>query len=123
MRRDRKYTVSLVIWVIIMISLSSFPSLRTPKIDTVSLDKLAHLFEYFVLTILIRLSLAEKKKSGFLKIIIAVILLVPISDEAHQLLIPGREFSLLDVAADIIGILLANCLLYYMHRKGRFNVK
>lgn len=88
--------------------LSSIPSLDINIDDSISWDKVAHFTEYFVLSFLYY---KYQQKKGTLKQIIVkrltwMMLLVPIIDEAHQLFIPGRQFSLLDALADTLGFLI-----------------
>ncbi|MBU1659178.1 VanZ family protein [bacterium] len=68
-----------------------------------SWDKLNHFAAFFVLYIL--MSLAYKKVSVLMKVFLFLVFAVSI--ETVQYFIPGREFSALDVAADMIGVSFA----------------
>ena len=76
-------------------------------------DKLVHATVYFVLalTYLYALSLPNKP-------VLALLLAVAygLSDEIHQLAIPGRTFEWLDLMADTMGAFLG-CLLYFHYRR------
>jgi len=65
-------------------------------------DKANHFIAFFTLYIL--LTLAYKKLS--LKVKVGLLILFGIQIEFVQSFIPGRYFSLLDVVADSIGILI-----------------
>ncbi|GEN46657.1 VanZ family protein [Alkalibacillus haloalkaliphilus] len=67
--------------------------------------KAAHFFIYFVLGILVmnalRVSGVELKRSAWVTIVVC--LLYAISDEVHQLYIPGRSGEVSDVVLDTVG--------------------
>lgn len=68
---------------------------------TVLVRKIAHMTEYFILgIILVLLGRAYQWKS--LKIVL-LCLLFALLDEIHQLWIPGRAGSILDVGIDMLG--------------------
>lgn len=78
----------------------------------------AHFFAYFILGILIYRALWGRWKNFFMALFIA--LLYAVSDEVHQLFIPGRsgEFRdvLIDSAGAATGILLYILLLRLLRR-------
>lgn len=80
--------------------------------------KLAHIFEFFVLSILIFIYLDSFKFKYKTVIAINIIscLAIAFLDESLQLFIEGRYGSIIDVGIDSIGIILSNCLtlLYYL---------
>ena len=67
--------------------------------------KAAHAFEYFVLFILVFLFIncyeIDFKKKLIYSIVICV--LYAISDEVHQLFVPGRDGNVMDVVVDSLG--------------------
>ena len=77
-------------------------TISIPAVEN-SWDKANHFIAFFVLYTL--LYFAYKRYSTFLKI--ALLLLFAIQIEVVQYFIPNRYFSLLDVFADGIGILIA----------------
>jgi len=108
-----KYSwVLVILWAFLIFYLSSIPSLQSGFEADFILRKLAHVFVYFVLTILIFdvLWIEFKNKqlsfrrmyfiAGFLAFLYAV------SDEIHQTFVPGRNGSPVDVAIDSLGILI-----------------
>ncbi|HEY8445296.1 MAG TPA: VanZ family protein, partial [Bacilli bacterium] len=87
--------------------------------------KLAHIFEFFVLSILLLYLLLEfttfdKYKIGYTFLIA---LLVAIIDEVIQSYVPGRGSSVIDVLIDSIGISigigLVIVIIYIKHRNQK----
>lgn len=79
--------------------------------------KLAHFTEYFILGLLVYNLIYSNQKKACFAIIICV--LYAISDEIHQLFVPGRSCQVLDVIIDSSGSLLGIILLYiykYRHK-------
>ncbi len=71
------------------------------------LDKVVHIMEYIPLGLLTAHAIRQTKPRLSLQtvwlIAIGICALYGISDEFHQLFVPGRTFSLGDWTADIIG--------------------
>ena len=81
-----------------------------------------HFYAFFFLAgfFLIALTKGKNKESIFLVINLAI--LYAISDEVHQLFVPGRAFAFADILTDSAGILFAvliYVLLRYRNFKGR----
>jgi VanZ family protein len=113
----------LIAWVLTIIILSSIPNIPTLKIHTakaeIRLDYLMHFCEYGVLAFMAQLSftgnaLRINYKKFFL--ITVSLILFAILDEYHQKLIPGRTFSIKDIASNITGILVAIILTLLIFR-------
>jgi len=77
------------------------PRYPSPFID-LFLKKVAHLLEYAVLAILLHRGVGNE--GGGWALLIGG--LYAVSDEFHQSFVPGRDAALLDVAFDILGVLL-----------------
>jgi VanZ family protein len=71
--------------------------------------KLAHVTEYFVLTILLYYAFGYRRLSTA----IFISILYAFSDETHQLFVPGRVGSLVDVAIDSFGVFLSLIVIKY----------
>jgi VanZ family protein len=101
MTRSRLSTVWLpvVIWAVVIFTLSSIPSLSTGlgTWDTI-LRKGAHLAEYAVLGGLLYRALGREALA------LAVGIAYAATDELHQYFVRGRHASPVDVAIDAIGI-------------------
>ena len=114
----------LVVWIIIIITISSIPSLPTMKIHTakadIRLDYLIHFCEYGSLSFLAFLSFVEPDfKVRFRKFILISLSLIAFAvlDEFHQKLIPGRAFNVKDIWGDIMGIVTAIIFCTLVFRK------
>ena len=84
------------------------------------LRKCAHSTVYFVLAVLLILTLKEifkdKKKVIILTLVISFI--YACTDEIHQLFIFGRTGCFTDVLIDMIGVIIS-CLIYFILNKKR----
>ena len=76
------------------------------------MDKLEHAVEYFILALLLLRALKHSlvKRPFLMSIIIAS--LYGITDEIHQLFVPGRFFAVSDMLANTFGASLI--LLYFL---------
>jgi VanZ family protein len=88
-------------WAALIFALSSIPSLSSGlgTWDLV-LRKLAHVAEYVVLGVLLARALEREWPALLVGVAYAV------TDEVHQLFVPGRAGSPLDVAVDALGVAL-----------------
>ncbi len=95
---------AVLIWLLVIFSLSSIPGKTYPQ-ATFDYGFIAHLIEYFVLGFLIVRSLG---KYSFKKLVFTLVfcLLFAIFDEIYQSFIPFRDVSVLDWIFDTIGVLL-----------------
>ena len=91
----------VVAWAALIFALSSVPDLGTGLGGwDLALRKLAHAAEYAVLGAL----LARATGRAPLALVIGV--LYAVTDELHQLAVPGRHGAPLDVAIDAVGVLI-----------------
>ncbi len=107
-----RYHLPTLIWGIIIFVVSSIPSDKIPNIQIFGIDKLLHIFTFFIFGIFIYRSIYFSKgtKLSFTKIatyVILIIAIVGILDELYQGLIPGRSTDFFDLVADIIGGILS----------------
>ena len=108
------YVPLAVYWVIIFTA-TSIPVDGLPKLFDAQ-DKLEHFAAYFILEILLALTLHFQDKFSTLKakpILFSLLLLSLYAalDEIHQYFIPGRYADVLDWTADVIGGAIAIFLL------------
>jgi VanZ family protein len=77
-----------------------------------------HFYAFFFLSVFLLISLTKgkNKKLIFLAIILAI--LYAISDELHQVFVPGRFFALSDILTDSAGILFAALIYLGLRFKG-----
>jgi len=67
--------------------------------------KLAHFFEYFILGILVYNMIRKYDKLVYIGVIICI--LYAVSDEVHQMLVPGRSCQVTDILIDAFGAFIA----------------
>ena len=89
----------VLVWAAVIFSFSSIPDLGTGlgTWDLV-LRKLAHTAEYAILGALL------VRATGRAGLALAIGILYAASDEVHQLFVPGRHGSPIDVAIDAVGV-------------------
>lgn len=78
--------------------------MNTTDFITFIVRKLAHFSEYLVLGILVCNMINNYRKKIYIGSIICI--LYAISDEIHQIFIPGRSCEIRDMVIDIIGALI-----------------
>jgi Predicted integral membrane protein len=120
----------LIVWVLTIIILSSLPNIPTLKIHTaraeIRLDYMMHFCEYGVLTFMAHLSFTGKEfKINYKKFILITVSLIlfAILDELHQKLIPGRTYSIRDVASDVTGVVAAIVFTLMVFRSVRIGIE
>lgn len=79
-----------------------------------------HLVAYFVLGFLVYFAI-RKTRSVKHPVLVTVLLclLYGISDEIHQLYVPGRTFQLIDLVNDVFGAALGGFCFYLLANKNR----
>lgn len=102
--------------MVIIFALSSQPGEDLPHFKIPLVDKLAHLVEYFILSLLsLRLlnlltnasiAVASPKRFFIYLTILVFIAFYGLADEVHQLYIAERHFELVDLTVDIVASLL-----------------
>ena len=88
--------------------ISSVVSIVNIDMLTVIVRKCAHMFEYFILGILMLNCLKDYNIKNVLIISIMFCILYSCSDEIHQLFIEGRSGEVIDIFIDSIGIILGS---------------
>ena len=96
-----------LIWLCIIWIISSIPSHSLPTVKILGFDKLAHIFVYSLLGVLLNPWLKTKNlKKPQLILIYCLLLLLAAADEYHQTYIPGRSVSGYDLMANAGGLCL-----------------
>ena len=117
-----RYRFPAFVWALIIFLASSIQSVRLPKIDFISVDKVVHIFVFFVFGILMYRAF-EPKETGSIqswkRFVFSCLITISygISDEVHQSFVPGRHLDKFDMLADAIGATLAVGLMLYFVRK------
>lgn len=105
----------VVLYAFVIFVLSAQPGKYVPEFFPGS-DKLAHLLEYFPFGFLVIRAFVKGSNMAFgreaLLMSIFVIMLYSLSDETHQLFVPGRQFDLMDMFFDTVGGIAGS----YSHR-------
>lgn len=108
-------------WAGVLFLLSSLPGSGGPPFLFEGEDKVAHLGLYAVLGVALgRGRHLDRTGSGGLipwQVPPALGMAWALSDEAHQALVPGRDPSVGDLAADAVGLLLGYWLSSYLLRR------
>ena len=100
-----KYYLPTILWIITVLVLTSYPSLKIPDIGTSIEDKLAHFGVYLILAFLMSRSLWYRDNISTWRLIYLSVLyctLFAFFDEIHQSFIPGRSTELYDLLSDFI---------------------
>lgn len=119
---------SKVSWLfVILIALSIFyiSSLTFPPSAVVTTNInaiLYHFFSFFFLAFFLSPALVKGKNKSLIFIAIIITIMYGISDEIHQLFVPGRCCSFQDFLINSAGILSAS-LIYTFSLSGRKNKK
>jgi len=100
---------------------SSGPSLLT-TVGVPQLDKLAHVLVYALLTLSLGLCCSRawwlKRPLRTALLVGAVILAFGTADELHQYFVASRDASILDWAADLLGVLAGSAVSWSLARWG-----
>jgi VanZ family protein len=113
MTRARLLWALTAAWAGLIFILSSIPGRRMPNLAVLSYDKVLHAMVYGVLG---GLCLAAAKKTfaigavGLVAIAVAAASFYGLTDEFHQVFVPGRSADLRDAAADAMGALVGACI-------------
>ena len=79
-------------------------------------DKAAHMIQYALFGFLLHLTMKKSPYPSFrdhaMLFTIAIGILYGMSDELHQSFVPGRTASILDLAADGMGVILAQTFIF-----------
>ncbi|NCO11498.1 hypothetical protein CO038_04715 [Candidatus Pacearchaeota archaeon CG_4_9_14_0_2_um_filter_39_13] len=84
---------------------------------------LYHLLAFFVLSFLLAISLTKGKNPRLLPLAFLLALAYAVSDEIHQLFVPGRYGSVSDVMIDATGSILAVLIYSILIRYRKINSK
>lgn len=105
------YQLPAFLWMVAIFISSSIPSVDLPSVDLPSFDKVIHFGIFFGLAVFVSRALLHQNVYPSLAakhLIFTVIITGAYGalDEFHQYFVPGRNPSILDLAADVGGALL-----------------
>ena len=125
--KNRKFifTFLKVYWIILFIA-TSYPSSNIPTFGVG--DKFEHMSAFFILGVLLNLTLIFQNKYPKLKVKNSLYTILigsgyGIFDELHQLFIPGRSCDILDFSADFSGLVLAVVFIILLLKVNKFILK
>lgn len=119
------YQLPVLVWMCVIFYFSSRPTIEVSVNNNINFAfyKTLHVINYAILTTLLIRSF--KKKStitiNHLKRAIIIAILYGISDEFHQLFVPGRTSRFRDVIIDGVGVSLVCILAIYSKKIPFFN--
>jgi VanZ family protein len=118
--------VPLVTYWLILFLATSLPAQKLPSIGFT--DKINHFIAYFVLAVLVNLTLIYQRKSRLLferapVATIIICLFYGAVDELHQLLVPGRFAETLDWVADGLGTVVGVLTVYYLINRLKYHLE
>jgi VanZ family protein len=111
-----------LLYAVIIFVISSLPQLTPPHLGFTLEDKVYHFIEYSIFSYLLFLTFYRSKTDFLKKNLFLFSSLIGIiyaySDEFHQRFVPGRTYDLYDFAADCLGIILIQAVLWgYLRQK------
>lgn len=111
MKKNRENILKYWSWPLIYaLMIFGLSSIRTPhvyELKNFNVDKLLHLIEYFGLALVFTrafFNATSLKKSIIFWIIMLLGFIIAMSDEFYQSFVPGRQSSIYDFIADVIGV-------------------
>ena len=108
------YQLPAIVWAALIFVASSIPGTEYPEINIAGIDKVVHFAIYAILCLLTynavkHQDLFPRLARRAMSVSMLLTTLYGLTDELHQLAVPGRSCDVWDLAADILGCLL--CLL------------
>jgi len=116
-----RYQLPAVVWAVAIFVGSSVPGKAFPDVGFDPLDKVAHVFEFavlsfFLLRAFVRSSNAPPRRHAWLWTALCGTAWA-VADEIHQVFVPGRVASTYDLMADTIGVTLGLATYAFLHSK------
>jgi len=96
----------VVLWAALIFALSSVRTEVVGRPSSIPFDKFAHAGVYAVLALLVALALSRRRPRVTLALALVALILAAaygVSDEVHQGFVPGRDPSIADWSADVVG--------------------
>ncbi len=100
---NKKYYIPVIVWAVLIITVSSIPYLGPPPFQFTWSDKVEHFIEYSFLGFFMAYALAKTRPRPLFWVAVIICGAYGIIDELHQLYIPGRVCDPFDALADILG--------------------
>lgn len=108
---EKHKTLAIILTILIAAEIFYFSSLSsvpgTPG-KAINISVIYHFTVFFLFTIFLTTSIKNKKlPKKQIILILGISLIYAISDELHQLFVPGRFTSIKDIIVDLIGSIIA----------------
>lgn len=118
-----KFWFPVFIYSGIIFFLSSIPAPVIAQLPFTVWDKLEHVVEYSILAVLVARALLVTHKNVIWVGIVTVFVcsLYGVSDEFHQSFVPGRDASVGDILADVIGSCLGAIGFIIIRKRVKLN--
>jgi VanZ family protein len=104
--------IPAVVYTMFIFGVSSIRGLTIPLITFKYIDKVAHMTEFaglgLFLSVAFRGSLAKRRRRHTMLLVVAIGLLIGVSDELYQSTVPGRIVDFFDWVADSLGIVVGS---------------
>ena len=118
-----KYHLPFLAYAILILSVSSIPNLQTPQIKYFAFDKLAHLCEYALFSLLSIRSLRQLFGSGRIwrayGATLTILVIFAFLDEWLQSYVPGRHSDSADYLTDLLSGTTVILLHWVIRRRAR----
>lgn len=120
---EKYYVISWIITLIIAILIfyvSSLSFVTTPGPEFPIKSYLYHFTIFFTFSIFLFISMFKGKcnNNSIIFFVLIFAILYAVLDEVHQLYVPYRTFSILDILTDSIGIILAGIIYIILRRNN-----
>jgi VanZ family protein len=112
-----KWTLPLILWTALLLFLTWYPKVKAPDIGIEAQDKIAHLLVFTLWGLLMcrnRSKYEINRMPSAVKTTIIIGTLFAVVDESMQEVIPGRDFSIYDGLANILGVWMSVPIFLYL---------
>ncbi len=115
------FRICFILWICLILFLTSYPKLSIPTNNLLGVDKIGHFGAYFGLALLFNLMQIDRDYKQTRNLLLRIMFIMPVLDELHQIPIPGRSFSFFDILADLLGFFII--ILIFNQQKIRSAIK
>ncbi len=120
------YSILTIFYIFFIFYLSSLPDTSFKFADS-RLEKIfwnmGHIPLYFILAILLFLSLKPHRKPIFYLLVGSISIVIAVCDELNQSTTSGRTSSFLDICLDFFGIYIAILFIKFLYYENRITTK
>lgn len=113
-----KWQLPFILWTLTILVLTWYPKVEIPDIGINAEDKIAHMIVFSLWGVLMLRMLSKNEINRFsfaVKLLIISGVVFAVIDESVQAMIPGRFFTIYDMLANVIGVLVSPLLFRFLH--------